>query len=489
TDWPHWTRFSSVVQHQQLGRDGSEGQEFRLTDNLMCEMGVLGPAYDSADLWVQTTPHVDSFKVEIGSCSSIVQPAVAEMLLDKLCATLSIFASIEVGNSPHLWELLARDGPPIIPIKSSIVEQVWSKVLPDADAIPWNTPYFDIWGDEIAPARFLEEYAEYGLYFDMEDILENPTKQAQMLLASRAQSDKQRGGRTSPRVDPPPVPTRPRRAATASLDGSAQSATATTNSRGFWILDPSANKSSRKSSRVGSSRAGSTVGTSPMLVASPRMGLAVGALPPPRRKNTMPTVMSATSPMSPPAPGSLPRRATAGYPYYQTPGAGTPPMSPPTSGYSSSASSSAVGSPPYHHHHHQRPSWAAADKGASTASNRSYASLSNSPPLMPGESVSQIPSIPSSTAASSAVSAATSATSTSSARRQSALRPLKLPEYAAQMSASPAASTTGSSSGGGSVAGGDGERSSKLRRKKVASFPVGLGVAQAHGTPVLNGRW
>ncbi|GAB1316362.1 hypothetical protein MFIFM68171_06572 [Madurella fahalii] len=198
TDWPHWTRFSSVVQHQQLGRDGGQGQEFSLAENLKCEMGVLGPAYDSADLWVQTTPHTDSFKVEIGSCSSVVQPAVAETLLDKLCATLSIFSSISVGASPHLWELLARDGPPLIPIKSSLVEQVWSKVLPDADTIAWDTPYFDVWGDEIAPVRFLEEYAEHGIHIDMEDILENPTKQAQTMLTSRIQADGNRA-RRSPR--------------------------------------------------------------------------------------------------------------------------------------------------------------------------------------------------------------------------------------------------------------------------------------------------
>ncbi|KAK4139158.1 uncharacterized protein C8A04DRAFT_40942 [Dichotomopilus funicola] len=194
TDWPHWTRFSSVVQHQQLGRDGSEGQTFQLADNLTCEMGVLGPAYDSADLWVQTTPMTDSFKVEIGSCSSVVQPAVAEMLLDKLCATLCIFAAISPGTGPHLWELLARDGAPVIPIKSSVVEQVWGNVLPDAEFIAWDTPYFDIWGDEIAP-------------FDMEDILEHPTKQAMMMLTSRMMQSSQHRSRNGQRQNSARPPT------------------------------------------------------------------------------------------------------------------------------------------------------------------------------------------------------------------------------------------------------------------------------------------
>ena len=362
TDWPDWTRFSSVVQHQQLGRDGAEGQEFKLADNLKCEMGVLGPAYDSADLWVQTTPHTDSFKVEIGSCSSVVQPAVAEMLLDKLCATLSIFSAISVSNSPHLWELLARDGAPVIPIKSSIVNQVWAKVLPEADTIRWDTPYFEIWGDEIAPVRFLEEYAEHGLHFDMEDILENPTKQAQMMLTSRIQSDKNRSRSPRPAAAPKP------RSSTLDLP---QSATTTTNTRGFWMLDSAS--SSKKTSRASSSRGSSILGSP--LVASPRMGVAMGVLPP-RRKSTMPSI---------PMPG---RKGTA--PYY-------PSSTTTGSGISLSSASSSSGGGVGH---------VSAATRAWAERNKSSACLS--PPPTPGSSTGSVVTSP----------------------RQSALRPFKLPEYA-----------------------------------------------------------
>ncbi|SPO07060.1 uncharacterized protein DNG_09754 [Cephalotrichum gorgonifer] len=195
TDWPDWTRFSSVLQHQNLGRDGA--QEFQLGDNLKCEMGVLGPAYDSSDLWVQTTPHADSFHVEIGSCSAVVSPEIAETLLDRLCAILNVFSSVGSGNDRHLWELLARDHAPLIPIKSSVVDRVWDSVLPDATFIPWDTPYFELWGDEIAPVRFLEEYAEHGIVLDMEDILEHPTKQAQMMLTARVLADRNGTSRDS----------------------------------------------------------------------------------------------------------------------------------------------------------------------------------------------------------------------------------------------------------------------------------------------------
>ena len=410
TDWPHWTRFSSVVQHQQLGRDGAEGQEFTLAENLKCEMGVLGPAYDSSDLWVQTTPHTNSFKVEIGSCSSVVHPSVAEALLDKLCATLSIFASASVGNSPYLWELLARDGPPLIPIKSPIVEQVWAKVLPDADAIPWDTPYFDIWGDEIAPARFLEEYAEYGLYFDMEDILENPTKQAQMMLTSRAQSDK--GRLRSPPRSPVPKP----RTRAATQDALHQSATVTTNHRGFWMVDSSKSSSKTSSRAGGSSRGSSAMGTP--LVASPRLSVATGVLPP-RRKSTMPMMPS--------------RKSTAPYPTSSSATA--------SSGYntlSSAASASASSSAPS--------SAASIPPSAPWERNRSN-TTGFSPPLTPESS-----------AGSSGPGSVTSATA-----KRNTLRPFKLPEYVSQ--------------NGGAAAAEEKPRS----RRKVNSFPVGFGMAVGNG--------
>ena len=237
TDWPHWTRFSSVLQHQNLGRDGA--QEFSLTDKLKCEMGVLGPAYDSSDLWVQTTPRQDSFNVEIGSCSAVVSPEIAEILLDRLCAVLAAFSSVGTGSDRHLWELLARDHAPLIPVKSTVVDDVWSHVFPSENGIPiaWDTPYFDLWGDEIAPVRFLEEYAEHGIFLDMEDILEHPTKQSQMILVAHVQADK---------------------------NGSSKKAAPAPSPRSFWVLDSSA-------APVGRSSTGSSAISSPRL-GSPRIG-------------------------------------------------------------------------------------------------------------------------------------------------------------------------------------------------------------------------
>jgi amino acid adenylation domain-containing protein len=271
TDWPTWTRFSSVVQHQNLGRNGA--QEFHMGKDLKCEMGVLGPAYDSSDLWVQTTPQADSFKVEIGSCSAVVSPDIAEILLDRLCSVLTVFASVGSGGDCQLWELLARDHAPLIPIKSSVVDQVWSRVLPDASAIPWDTPYFELWGDEIAPVRFLEEFAEHGVLLDMEDILEHPTKQAQMMLTARVLAEKDRAGIT---------PTSRRRSGAAAVTtaerggsggggttGAKAGAAHGVGARSFWVLDskvtpPSQGSNSRGSSvlsspRFGSPRVGATL--------------------------------------------------------------------------------------------------------------------------------------------------------------------------------------------------------------------------------------
>lgn len=271
TDWPTWMRFSSVVQHQNLGRDGA--QEFPMGEDLKCEMGVLGPAYDSSDLWVQTTPRADSFNVEIGSCSAVVSPDIAETLLDRLCAVLSVFASVGSGPDRQLWELLALDHAPLIPIKSSVVDQVWNRVLPDASAIPWDTPYYEMWGDEIAPVRFLEEYAEHGILLDMEDILEHPTKQAQMMLTAGVMAERGHSGVASKtRRNSGDSAAVSKAAGGGGGNGSAAGAGAGATgpagggSRSFWVLDSKA----APSSQGGHSR-GSSAMSSPRF-GSPRFG-------------------------------------------------------------------------------------------------------------------------------------------------------------------------------------------------------------------------
>ncbi|CAI4212453.1 unnamed protein product [Parascedosporium putredinis] len=256
TSWPSWTRFSSVVQHQNLGRNGA--QEFQLGSDLKCEMGVLGPAYDSSDLWVQTTPLEDCFKVEIGSCSSVVSPDIAETLLDRLCAVLNVFGQADSASNRHLWELLARDHEPLIPIKSSLVEQVWSDVLPHIEeSVPWDAPYFELWGDEIAPVRFLQEYAYHGIILDMEDILENPTKQAQMLLTARVLADRKAASRET---------------------------TSTPRSQSFWALDSNA----APASTSGASRRGSVIN-------SPRVGSPGVGAPLKRHKPFNPPARASTA--------------------------------------------------------------------------------------------------------------------------------------------------------------------------------------------------
>ena len=275
TDWPTWTRFSSVVQHQKVGRN--VGQDFYLGDDVKCEMGVLGPAYDSSDLWVQTTPSDDSFKVEIGSCSAVVSPKIAETLLDRLCTVLTIFGAVGSGNDHQLWELLARDHAPLIPVQSPIIDQVWSRVLPDGAAIPWDAPYYDYWGDEIAPVRFLEEYADHGIHLDMEDILGHPTKQEQMMLtagvmaeqngtssSSSSSSSKRDSRRFSqmyqPKTSVSTSVTSPSGAARHQHQHAANATTAS-SSRSFWMLDgpgkPAAGSSVHSSdSKGGRSRGG-----------------------------------------------------------------------------------------------------------------------------------------------------------------------------------------------------------------------------------------
>lgn len=275
TDWPTWTRFSSVVQHQKVGRN--VGQDFYLGGDVKCEMGVLGPAYDSSDLWVQTTPLDDSFKVEIGSCSAVVSPKIAETLLDRLCTVLTIFGSVGSGNDHQLWELLARDHAPLIPVQSPIIDQVWSRVLPDGSTIPWDSPYYEYWGDEIAPVRFLEEYAEHNIHLDMEDILGNPTKQEQMMLTAHVMAEQ--NGTSSSKRDSRRDSRRlsqmyhPKSSVSTSVPTPNDVGNTSGSSRSFWMMDgPGKTANGSNSSKSGGSRGSSALGSPRMN--SPRRGAA-----------------------------------------------------------------------------------------------------------------------------------------------------------------------------------------------------------------------
>jgi acyl carrier protein len=264
TDWPTWARFSSVVQHQSLGRN--VGQDFILGDDVRCEIGVLGPAYDSSDLWVQTTPMEDSFKVEIGSSSAVVSPKIAEILLDRFCTVLTIFGSIGNGRDHHLWELLARDHAPLIPIQSPIIDQVWNNVLPDAASIAWDEPYYMYWGDEIAPVRFLEEFAEHGIHLEVEDILGSPTKQQQMVLIAQVMAGERNGGAASNGATSKKEKRRSggyHRTNVASPVSSPRDGVSSPTGRSFWVLDSPGKQYGGRGS--GSSRGSSARGSPRMM--------------------------------------------------------------------------------------------------------------------------------------------------------------------------------------------------------------------------------
>jgi len=83
TSWPKWTRFSSVVQHQNLDEAIDGDTVFGATK---CRIGCHLPPNDAADIWVWTFPGPDdSVKVEITFSDCTVGPKVAATMLDILC--------------------------------------------------------------------------------------------------------------------------------------------------------------------------------------------------------------------------------------------------------------------------------------------------------------------------------------------------------------------------------------------------------------------
>jgi amino acid adenylation domain-containing protein len=92
TSWPSYTRFSSIVQHQNI----DENWNISL-GNAEYEIGNFCPGADEADLAIKSTPRGDQVEVQMVSSTKSVPAAVAEELLEKLCETI-----VEMAKSPEM---------------------------------------------------------------------------------------------------------------------------------------------------------------------------------------------------------------------------------------------------------------------------------------------------------------------------------------------------------------------------------------------------
>lgn len=220
TDWEPWTRFSSVVQYQNI--DDMLGAMTLSDDNTWSLSATVAKA-DACDVSIYAVPHGALTKDELGFCEDVIAQDLAENILNRLCENLELFTielegddslpldrslsskvsfplqisdSISAANATDTDRHPASNSVPQgipnssirLPVQQNradeLVYRAWALFLSpiadisdsDSDSPPENTPFYSIWGNIIAAAQFVAIYAPHVVgQLNVEDILENPT--------------------------------------------------------------------------------------------------------------------------------------------------------------------------------------------------------------------------------------------------------------------------------------------------------------------------
>ncbi|KAF9636542.1 putative nonribosomal peptide synthase protein [Lasiodiplodia theobromae] len=248
TAWPLWTRFSTVVQHQNL--DGVEDalKKFRFGDST-CKFGALPGQADQVDILVLSMPQRNSNVVEVSLNFSdkVVEPQLAAELLDELVANIALLTNDDdmhtttLPSYTHLAPQIpvlarcARDadgnllpgagdkgaaaaasGKRLADVAGdqvqALVRRAWEDVLlatPSSDSADseeepvvdeTTTCWYNVWGSMVAAAQLAEWYTralpEGVEVVTMEDVIECPTMvgQAGMLEEKMAAVSRRKGG-------------------------------------------------------------------------------------------------------------------------------------------------------------------------------------------------------------------------------------------------------------------------------------------------------
>lgn len=205
TNWPCSTRFSSIIQHQNL----DEIVESLSFGNATCTVGLVNTPVYASDIFMVSNPRGSEIEVSLTWNDEFITQNFAEGILEKLCFTVleivsdpytrvsSLSSSIglstcipfsvecdnsEPTSSSHISQLTNLASTQLI------VNRAWSFAMDSRDGISAkckdtnDTPFFDTWEEVIIAARFVEFYNLEGISVTMEEIIEHPTINLQCLL-------------------------------------------------------------------------------------------------------------------------------------------------------------------------------------------------------------------------------------------------------------------------------------------------------------------
>lgn len=203
TGWPLWSRFGSVVQHQNLDEILTS---YRFGD-VNCNIGAVTAPHDVVDIAILTSLHGMGIDVSLNYSKRVISRSFAEEVLEILCSTILQFSMDVNAQLPSSSSWSTPN--PRIPFPSdigqakqqlcnntqtskvsaayyqSIVERAWKFVMDVGGDCDPNIPFFDIWGDLFAAAQLSAFYCRGGICITVEEILSHPTMHLQTVLAAQ----------------------------------------------------------------------------------------------------------------------------------------------------------------------------------------------------------------------------------------------------------------------------------------------------------------
>jgi aryl carrier-like protein len=207
TDWPDWTNFSTVCQHQNIQTKA----QLQLGKNEYT-LGAIGSQEDFADITVLSTPQADG-KIEISltfANSSGITRSFAEELFDMLCTTATEFSANPNQTLPSPTELSEMDSRTLddttpavdaslssnlqgisrdeLLVYSDVLTRAWQQILWDKNGstspIDLDSSFYELGGDIIGVAQVASLLEQQGFKLRVEDLVDHPIMIEQLALCA-----------------------------------------------------------------------------------------------------------------------------------------------------------------------------------------------------------------------------------------------------------------------------------------------------------------
>ncbi|KAF3054745.1 Nonribosomal peptide synthetase 12 [Trichoderma lentiforme] len=212
TNWPKWSRFSSIVHHASI----LDIKSMKLGDT-GCRIESFANECDTTDIWVRSNFIDDQFHIILAASSITIPQDLLQVIMDIFCEKIAEFASDpDAALEDPLARRVADSMIPLFPKNTlpsrpqlsqdvdfvnspfrALVEKAWDEILcihetefreQDVEITP-DTAFFDVWGNMLAAQQFADFYSAYTTKtILLEDIVDYPSMRGHVFLLGQEES-------------------------------------------------------------------------------------------------------------------------------------------------------------------------------------------------------------------------------------------------------------------------------------------------------------